>query len=78
MKNNDKTEQLTELIIRASNTVSFEFGIKQRVQVKELSRPGIITGLMVETDGGLIYRVAYWNNGDRKIEWLFAEELDPA
>lgn len=68
---------MTDAFNEQVQTVVFQFRLRQIVKVKELSRPGIVTGCLVDHDG-ISYRVAYWNNGDRKSEWLFAEELEPA
>ena len=56
-------------------TYEFRFDIGAKVRVKELGRPGVVDSLMV--DGmGLQYRVTYWDNGERKSAWVYAEELE--
>lgn len=53
----------------------FVFNIGDKVLVKEICRPGVIERLMVCSDG-LQYCVAYWNDSNRKAEWLYEWELE--
>lgn len=53
----------------------FIFNLKDRVKVKEINRPGVITGLLFD-DSGDQYRVQYWDNACRKTEWLYTFELE--
>ena len=56
---------------------SFDFALKDRVKVIAISVIGTVDGLMATNDGTQ-YRTLYWINGDRKSQWLYAEELEAA
>jgi hypothetical protein len=61
--------------VGARMTVEFRFELKQRVLVKEIQRPGRID--MIQIDNlGVMYRVAVWDNGERKQIWLFDDEIE--
>lgn len=47
--------------------VSFEYGLQSPVLIKAIDRPGIVTGVLRDSDGEQ-YR-------ERKTEWLYAHEL---
>ena len=53
----------------------FIFDLKDKVRIKELNRPGIITGLLLESEGEF-YRVCYWDSYSRKSEWMYSFELE--
>lgn len=46
-----------------------------RVRLLEIDRPATVTGLMLEWKGWS-YRVAFWNNGDRKELWVHDNEIE--
>ena len=52
----------------------FTFNLGDLVIIKEVQRPGKIEALMIDFLG-VQYRVAYWDNSDRRTVWLHAEEL---
>lgn len=54
----------------------FLFDLNDRVFVRELQRPGVVTALTIDYLGPQ-YQVALWDNGDRKTYWLLADELEP-
>jgi hypothetical protein len=54
--------------------VAFFFSLGDRVTLSEIGQPGVVTGLLHEQLGDQ-YRVTWWNNGERKTEWLFGHEL---
>lgn len=56
-------------------TVIFKFNIKDKVLVREIQRPGVVDAMTVDYLG-IQYRVAYWDNSERKTVWLPEEELD--
>lgn len=56
-------------------TENFQFDLQQRVMVKEIQRPGVVEALMIDYLG-VQYRVAYWDNSDRRTVWLHAAELE--
>lgn len=53
---------------------NFKFMPRDKVHILDINRPGVVTGCLLELDGRS-YRVAYWNNGERKVEWILEEEL---
>ncbi len=56
-------------------TENFQFDLMDRVIVKEIGRPGVVEALMIDYLG-VQYRVAYWDNSDRRTVWLHAAELE--
>jgi hypothetical protein len=46
-----------------------------RVLIKPISTKGIITAVMIE-DISTTYRVVFWNDGQRKVEWLYRCEFE--
>jgi hypothetical protein len=59
----------------AGRTEHFKFNLSDKVIVKEVQRPGRVESLMIDFLGPQ-YRVAYWDNGERKTVWLNADELE--
>ncbi len=57
--------------------VTYAYSIGSRVVIAETGHPGVITGLMTESAGSA-YRIVWWNNGERKQEWLYEYELKGA
>ncbi len=57
-----------------SRTEQFKFDLNDRVLINEIQRPGKIDGLMIDYLGPQ-YRVVYWDNSERKVAWLNAEEI---
>lgn len=58
-------------------SVAFEFTLHQKVVIKEIEAIGYITGLVLE-DLGKQYRVRYWHDEERKMDWFFSDELQEA
>ena len=56
-------------------TIEFKYNLKQRVMIKEIQRPGIIEIMQVDSLG-VMYRVACWDNSERKTVWLYEDELE--
>lgn len=56
-------------------TIETPINLGDRVLIKEVQRPGKVDIVQVDSVG-TTYRVAYWDNGDRKVAWLYAEELE--
>ena len=54
--------------------VNFEFDLAQEVEIKAVGMKGFIVAMLLDTEGPA-YKVAYWNNGSRASEWMFAKEL---
>lgn len=52
----------------------FEFAVGERVTVVPLDTPAIVDAAMFTT-GGAEYRVAYWWDGSRRSQWVYATEL---
>ena len=57
------------------HTVCFDHKIGDQVHIKAIEMNGIVTGLMSEQDGQT-YRVVYWNDGNRKCDWMLGLELE--
>ena len=57
------------------HTVTLQFSLKQRVRVKDINRTGVVTGITIDGEG-LTYRVVYWDNSQRRSEWLFDFEIE--
>jgi len=55
--------------------IEFRYAIKQKVTVKAIGMPGRIEALLHEPENNM-YRVAYWNNGDRFQQWLHEYEIE--
>lgn len=56
------------------STKEFLFDIGDPVIIKEVQRPGRIE--LIQCDYlGTQYRVAYWDNSDRRSVWLYGDEL---
>jgi hypothetical protein len=56
-------------------TMEFAFKLRDQVLIKEIGRAGVVEALLVDSLGPQ-YRIAYWNDGVRKSEWLYAEEVE--
>ncbi len=50
------------------------FVVGQLVQLIDLDLPGRVLAVSVDTQG-LMLKVGYWWNGDRKEAWVFSTEL---
>lgn len=53
----------------------FPFSIADRVMIKEIQRPGRVEMIQIDSIG-VMYRVAYWDNSERKTVWLYSDELE--
>lgn len=53
----------------------FEYDLNEKVLIREVHRPGVIESLCVDFLGPQ-YRVAYWDNSERRTVWLKADELE--
>lgn len=54
--------------------MNIEIAIGSKVQIKGAETQGTVTAVMLEADG-LQYRVVYWHDGVRRIEWMYGFEL---
>lgn len=53
----------------------YAFSLMQRVRLVEAdNRPATIQQIIFATDG-VQYQVAYWLDGVRRVEWVFAHEI---
>lgn len=57
-------------------TKQFNYELQQRVRIKAPDLHGIITGILLDSDG-IQYRVVYWCDGVRRGEWLYPMEIEP-
>ena len=53
----------------------FKFDLGDKVIIREVQRPGMIEALTIDFLG-VQYRVAYWDNSERKVVWLKDDELN--
>lgn len=58
--------------MRAEN---FAFDLGAKILIREIQRPGRVEALMIDFLG-VQYRIAYWDNSERKTVWLAADELE--
>lgn len=60
-----------------SHNTLYEFKCKlgQRVQLIDIDRPGLVTGVMRDSDSTQ-YRVVWWWDGVRRSEWLHGAEFN--
>ena len=54
---------------------NFKFNLRDKVLIREIHRPGVVDSLIVDNLGPQ-YRVCYWNDSNRKTEWMYGWELD--
>jgi len=58
-------------------SIEFKLSIKQSVKITNINTLGTVIGYYVG-DSGIQYQVAYFLNGERKVMYLYEEELgDP-
>jgi len=57
-----------------TRTETFKFNINDKVLVNEIQRPGVVMALMIDYLGPQ-YMVYFWDNGDRRKEWLYEGEI---
>lgn len=56
------------------HTVELKFKIGEKVSILEIGRPGRIEAVEIHCYG-IQYKVAYWDNAERRSTWLYEEEL---
>lgn len=56
--------------------VEFTFALSQPVIIEPIGMEGRVDSVSKNLNGEQ-YRVVYWNDGERKQEWLYAWELLP-
>jgi hypothetical protein len=54
---------------------SLAYQVQDRVLIREIQRPGRVEMIQVDFLGAT-YRVAYWDNSERKQVWLYADEIE--
>ena len=55
-------------------TVKFKYGIGDLVKVMAIDVYGAVDSMSVGT-GGEMYRVVYWNDGERNSVWMYEGEI---
>jgi hypothetical protein len=55
--------------------VETEYELHQKVTIKEISRPGIVIAIILDSRGTQ-YQVVFWHNGKRESVWMFGFELE--
>ena len=54
--------------------IEFDYAIEDRVEIVEIGRLGVVEAMSTSVNGHE-YRVVFWNNGDRKSEWMRPWEI---
>lgn len=54
--------------------VEFDYNIGEEVGIRDINRTGRIDA-QKRAKSGLMYRVIYWNDGERRVDWLYDWEL---
>jgi len=54
--------------------ITYVHAICEEIMISAIKTKGVIVGLMSESDGNS-YRIAYWNDGGRHIEWMYSWEI---
>jgi len=57
--------------------VEFEYDIGQAVKVTAVEMPGRVDSLLLDNNGKM-YRVVYWNDGERQQVWMYEWEIEAA
>ena len=57
-------------------TVNFKYNIGDTVKVLDIAMMGRVDSLSLDTNGEM-YRVVFWNNGNRNQIWMYDWELAP-
>lgn len=55
--------------------IGFQYSIGEKIRLIEIDRPGTVIGLLFNHNGPQ-YQVVYWEQGNRKIEWVFQFEIE--
>lgn len=55
-------------------TIEFAFSLGDKVIIVAIDRPGRVDS-QTNDCRGLMYRVIYWSEGSRKMEWVYEDEL---
>ena len=53
---------------------TFDYTLGDKVIINELHRPGKVEALMIDFLG-VQYRISFWDNSQRQIAWLSADEI---
>lgn len=51
-----------------------EYKLKQRVRLIDIDRTGLIEAILTDSDG-VSYRVRYWDQCERKVVWVWPDEI---
>ncbi len=54
---------------------TFKFNLGDRVIIREIQRPGVVEGMLIDYLGPQYY-ITYWDNSERKKVYLPAGELE--
>ena len=57
-----------------SVTMEFTYGIRDEVAIKAINTVGIVDGISIENSLPM-FRVVYWNDGERNAVWVYEWEL---
>ena len=54
--------------------MQFTYGIRDKVSIKAINTVGIVDGISIDNYGPM-FRVVYWNDGERNAVWVYEWEL---
>ena len=55
-------------------TIEFAYGIRDEVCVNAINCIGIVDSLTLDNNGPM-FRVVYWDDGERNATWMYEWEL---
>lgn len=55
--------------------IEFDFNLGDKVLLKEVQRPGRVDCLQFDNYGAM-YRCCYWDGAERKVVWLYPDEIE--
>lgn len=58
----------------SAKTFTALFGPRDRVVLVEVSRPGKVEEVSFTT-GQTAFKVSYWDEGERKVVWVYGDEI---
>ena len=59
----------------AKRVVEFDYDIGNRVRVKAVEMCGQVDSMSLDAQGPM-YRVVYWNDGQRYSQWMYGWEVE--
>jgi len=57
------------------SVVKFDFSVGDCVIVSSVDIKGVIDAMMISAGCDKEYRIVYWSNGDRYVQWMYGREI---